>query len=263
MVLCSHVYLLLRYDLPPLTLQPTEIDSAHWVSIRVLGSSSLRTVERCDVFERLSLQANWVTRGFLRTFFGQMLFGATQLLPTESIYCNPMSGRFPDPIMWTNRESFLFWRMMGSRILKRSGPGILRPPLLLWGLTYGIVADFLGPLYPKEASKFWKWPTFSYWDFRFAAWVCSINFRRRKMKELIWRNDKLLSEKLYNQGEIGAHSFSIDTVTREGQSRVMSSSIVDIMLDGYLDRLRKAIIISVIIRVVLMGILTYLLTGSI
>ena len=144
MVLCPYVHLVMRYDLPPLTLQPAEVKSAHWVSFRALMSPHLRTFERQDVSDRFFRQGNLFTRRILRSMVGQLLFTARTLVPTESSHSRSLSDYAPAAktehywIQTLTSQLHLKWQ--GHRSLA-SGHG---PPLVLWGLTYGILANLFG-----------------------------------------------------------------------------------------------------------------------
>ena len=144
MVLCPYVHLVMRYNLAPLTLQPAEVKSAHWVSFRALMSPHLRTFERQDVSDRFFRQNYLLTRRILRSMVGQLLFTARTLVPTESSHSRPVSDYAPaaktrnDWIQILNNRLNLKWRGYPSVV---SGH---EPPLVLWGLTYDIVANLLG-----------------------------------------------------------------------------------------------------------------------
>jgi hypothetical protein len=48
-----------------------------------------------------------------------------------------------------------------STTAQPDGEGAYPSPLLLWGLTLGILADFLDMLPPHQAVQLWKYPTFT------------------------------------------------------------------------------------------------------
>ena len=143
MVLCPYVHLTMRYDLPPMTLQPSEVKSAHWVSFRALMSPHLRTLERQDVSERFFRRGNLLTRRILRSMVGQLLFTARKLVPAESSYARSLSDYKPS-MARPGRMQALTNQLRLPWQKPRSGPLGDDPTLVLWGLTYGIVANFLG-----------------------------------------------------------------------------------------------------------------------
>ena len=144
MVLCPYVHLVMRYDLPPLTLQPAEVKSAHWVSLRALMSPHLRTFERQDVSDRFFRQGNLFPRRILRSMVGQFLFTARTLVPTESSHSRPVSDFAPAPKSRNDRIETLASQLHLKWQGRRSVISGQDPPLVLWGLTYGILANLLG-----------------------------------------------------------------------------------------------------------------------
>ena len=144
MVLCPYVHLLMRYDLPPLILQPAEVKSAHWVSFRALMSPHLRTFERQDVSDRFFPQGNLFTRRILRSMVGQLLFTARILVPTESSHSRFVSDYAPAAKTRTDRIQTLISQLHRKWQGCRSVASGHDPPLVLWGITYGILANLLG-----------------------------------------------------------------------------------------------------------------------
>lgn len=188
MVLCPYIFLLLRHDIPPLTLQPTEVHSAHWVSLHALFAHSLRTYVNCDVSERLNKYNSTFARYFLRLLFGKMRFSATQLMPTDSLWCSS-SFLAPPPPPPTTTNYVMKNLILGILEFTTTNKPLplpqQHPPLILWGLTLGMIADFLGPLFSSSGvPNFWTWPTFSSWDYRLAVWLFTWAFRAKKLREL-------------------------------------------------------------------------------
>lgn len=108
-----------------------------------------------------------------------MRFGATQLMPTESLWCSSFLSPSAPPRPSTSHIKNLPLGILAS-ITATNPPQ--HPPLLLWGLTLGMIADFLGPL-SSGVPDFWTWPTFSSWDYRLAVWLFTYSFRARKLRE--------------------------------------------------------------------------------
>lgn len=243
MVLCPFVFLLLRHDIPPLILQPTEVKSAHWVPVRALVSKCLGSFERCDVSERLSGSDTGIMRFFLRALLGQMLFSATQLIPSESLHCSSIPDFLPIGRSPPSQPPSPLQHIKAC--LAMSSPH--ERPLLLWGLTLGIVTDFLRPLYSDGASNFW--PTFSPWDLRCTVWLFTYSFRARKLREL--RVDGGLSQRGPTDNSaaelngVDLDTFSASSVTPQ---KILPSSTAMNMLDGYYDLLKKAVIMTLLLR---------------
>lgn len=247
MVLCPFVFLLLRHDIPPLILQPTEVNSAHWVPVRALLSTSLRTFERCDVSDRWSGPVNGPMRFFLGAMFGQMLFSATQLIPTESLHCSSVPDFLPNERSPTPQPSSLIHHIKACLAMNSSPACTSQRPLLLWGLTLGIVTDFLRPLHSDGALKFW--PTFSPWDLRFTVWLVTYFFRARKLRELLVDGCKSQSGQA-NSSAAEFNGFDLDTFSASPVTpqKVLPSSTAGKLLDGYYNLLKKAVIITLLLR---------------
>ncbi|MCJ1225856.1 hypothetical protein MMC12_002505 [Toensbergia leucococca] len=244
MVLCPFVYLMMRDDVPSLNLQSSEVDSSHWVPISVLLSPALRTHERADVSDRLAAQGGQSTRFFLRATLGHMLFAAVELSPSESVYCNlskdPNSNnQRPTPTTGVPGKILAWWSA-------RSASGGTR--LLLWGLTLGIMTDFLELLPPHDAPNLWTWPTFSHWDVRFILWLMTYSFRMRKMRLVVLDNQAESfkadpGDETSQSSEVTWTEFS--TQLRKGSP----ASTIGQMLDGYYVFVRKAIFLALFLRI--------------
>lgn len=264
MVLCPFVYLLMRHDIPPLALQPTEVNSAHWVPVRALISSSLKASVRCDVSERLKKHDNLTTRLFLRAMFGQMLFGATQLIPTESLYCNSSPEFLPDTHDLTSKIPALFKKIKIYLAIKSAPPAGPQQPLLLWGLTLGITADFLGSFHENGPSNFWSWPSFSQWDYRFAIWLLTYNFRTRKLRELHMNSSQFngVNPKCGAVELSGLDAGAFSASVLQKQEKVPPFSAVGKMLDGYYNLVVKAVLMTLLIRLSLVALVIILMKQS-
>lgn len=275
MVLCPYIFLLLRHDIPPLNLQPTEVHSAHWVSLRALFAHSLRTHGNCDVSERLNKYNSTFARYFLRLLFGQMRFSATRLMPTESLWCSSSFLSSPPPPTTTTYVIKNF--ILGISEFTTTNPPPLpqHPPLILWGLTLGMIADFLGPL-SSGVPNFWTWPTFSSWDYRLAVWLFTWAFRARKLCELRTadggggNNNDRRREISTQFSDLDGATFCASTTTEnqaeekdeagvEGEQE-KRASVVGKMLDGYFDRAMLAAALVLFFR---LGLTTVFLFASI
>ncbi|KAF2660255.1 nudix family hydrolase-like protein [Lophiostoma macrostomum CBS 122681] len=183
MVLCPYVYLLTSPTPPPQRLQPTEVASTHWVSLRALLSPALRTHEYADVSNRLAKSELGIKRWFLQAMLSKMMFAAIRLVPSSSTYCSSIPGFVPEG---PAAPSTPFGKI--RQLFTGSGSGSAhtsrQPPLLLWGLTLGVISDFLEHIPPHNALELWTYPTFTNWDVRFTMWVLSYGFRKRKAVEM-------------------------------------------------------------------------------
>ena len=160
MVLCPFVFLLTDAAPPALHLQPTEVASAHWVPLRLLLDPALRTTEACDVGDRLARRAGHALSAVLRVALGRMQYSAVRLWPSMSVY-SPFGADFMAPVVARK------WAA----------------PLVLWGLTLGVVEDFVDMLPPVgEALRLWRWPTFSAPDVRFVVALMARGLKQRNME---------------------------------------------------------------------------------
>jgi hypothetical protein len=193
MILCPYIFLLTSPS-PRLRLQPTEVASAHWVPLRYLLHPSMRTYESADVSSRLSNQAQGTLYSlFLKYSLGRMLFSAVKLVPTETVFCPDSPGFGPEltsPAPRTTLQRLTAvpatLTQYSKSLLTLSAPASSSTdrPLLLWGLTLGVIADFLELLPPHDALSLWTYPTFSAPDVRLAIWGLSYHFRAEKARRL-------------------------------------------------------------------------------
>lgn len=185
MVLCPYVFLLTNPHIAPLRLQPTEVASTHWVPLSALLSADQRTISYEDVSNRLANQETGVKRWMLRAMLGQMEFAAIRLLPAESLYSTNSPAETKD--RGSELATFYSARNPVTKLLDRHRKPLPAPqyqPLLLWGLTLGVMADFLDMLPPHNALELWSYPTFTPWDVRLAIWAMSYKFKQRKLADL-------------------------------------------------------------------------------
>lgn len=238
MVVCPFVYLQMRYDLPPLALQPSEVHSAHWVPLMGLLSPSLRKEVRCDVSDRFRGRTTPFMKMALRAVLGQLVFGAVQLKPTETLYSNRIL------------EGDLTSTSFGSRVanvLKRNQSDPDEQPLLLWGLTLGIMGDLLELIDRPATSKLWSWPTFSPWDIRIVIWLLNRRFQSRKIRELTItstpgtpQTDDIRIDGLDNT----TYSTSVKRQMKGSEAGIAGM----MLLAGYTDRLRGAVVVALLMR---------------
>ncbi|KAI6967373.1 hypothetical protein KC318_g10116 [Hortaea werneckii] len=192
MVLCPYVFLLTTPHIPPLRLQPTEVAATHWVPLRSLQSPAQRTVAFEDVSSRLANQETGVKKWMLSLILGKMMFAAINLLPTESLHSAETPAPDTGVQLQDNRHvqepsplSIPGLRKTFSQLTNPDpNPPKQDSPLLLWGLTLGVISDFLDLIPPHNALELWTYPTFSPLDVRFIVWLMTYRFKQRKRAEL-------------------------------------------------------------------------------
>lgn len=246
MVLCPFVYLALRHDLPPLALQPAEVHSAHWVALRGLLAPSLRTVERWDISKGSLRQRGHIAQTVIRATAGNMLFGGIKLISTESLYCSSTRGFIPEarsPATWTESATHMISNIFTGDCTRRIEND---RSLILWGLTMGIMADFLEMLDMHGTSKLWYWPTFSPYDLRAMISLLTYRFRLQKLRELTTTTGRP------GPNDVRVSGFDGTTFTTSAmrQSTGSESGIAGgLLLEGYFDRLFKALYVALFARV--------------
>ncbi|KAL4928277.1 NUDIX hydrolase [Aspergillus undulatus] len=262
MVLCPYVFLLTGCDSPVLELQPDEVASTHWVSLNVLLSPSSRTVEHVDMTQRLASIGGLMARLASRTMMGYMQFSAIRLSPTESLQdvtnLKRSIATAPSATWLQKRKSMLCGSQHGS---------IQPPPLLLWGLTLGILADFLDMLPPHTAVQLWNYPNFTALDLRLLVNALTYQLRKRNMHQVRFGARPRPSDTAID-GETAALPVEVQEKGEDDRNKVGigglgvgryygtsdkspdgSAYAVGIMLRGYYQRIRVALYIFVAWRV--------------
>lgn len=263
MVLSPFVFLTTRGDSPTLRLQPTEVASTHWVSLRHLLSPSSRTVEYVDVASRYAKRAGRLSHLAFRTFMGFMQFSAIRLTPTESLLCNSTPEFFSDEEEYEQSQS-LTQRLAAWCWGSPAHSTGQNRPLLLWGLTLGILADFLDMLPPHTAVLLWNYPTFTPPDLRLIVSLLTYRLRKRNILQV---TSGARPNNTAVDGQTAAWSVTADSHDNNqvgigglGVGRYYGSSdkgndgksyAVGIMLKGYYERLRVALHIFIAWRVAL------------
>jgi hypothetical protein len=252
MVLCPFVFLYTKPDIPPLNLQPTEVASTHWVPLRVLLSPSVRTYEYADTSDRFARQGGFVVRALLRSMLGLMRFSAVRLIPSESLYCSSTAEFFPQGTVPENTKPSLPRRLYDWYLGDHAGSPEPARPLLLWGLTLGILADFLNQLPPHNAVRLWSYPTFTSFDIRFVINILTARLKRRNLARVQGGNQTAIdseTEAVAPSGDnpwfIGGLSDGMECSKGSNDSR---SYAVGILLDGYYDTARRGVWIALAAR---------------
>ena len=254
MVLAPYVYLVTDPALPPLRLQPTEIASAHWVPVRALLTRSLYTYETANASDRFAKRGGALVKYGMRAFLGHMLFGAVRLTPSESVYSTLVPGFIPPAENSTIEQ-------LGSSVPSLlfghypvPGAGATDKPLLLWGLTHGIIVDLLR-LLPGEKENVlgsWRWPTFSAPDIRFMVWLVSWKFRREKFRgaSADVKGPYMVIEEGFASKDDGEEKVSEGLKMSEGKSATgfPQHSAVHYMLHGYFDLIQRGLWVSLALR---------------
>ncbi|MCJ1259752.1 hypothetical protein MMC24_007591 [Lignoscripta atroalba] len=247
MVLCPFVYLITSFELPPLQLQPSEVGSVHWVSLRALLHPALRTFEYCDVSDRLTRQGGSLARGVLRAFLGQMMFAAVRLVPTESLFCSSITTFLPAEDTDRPANTTVTASIVNSLFKHGTSQARSDRPLLLWGLTNGVLVDLLKLLPPHDTSALWTWPSFSPWDIRVIIWLVTYRFRKHKLSVVGLSCDNatpIIEEGLDAVGNSRKQSVRGSAIRQSGSQ----SGAIGQMIDGYYDLVRRAVLISLILR---------------
>jgi len=258
MVLCPYIFLMTGRTVPPVQPQPTEVAAIHWVPLRALLSPTTRTREYVDISSRLAKQGGPVIRQLLRIFMGKMMFSAVNLIPSESVYASSIPGFVPEkggdapgPVSG--------WAQAPYGIPHSSQSLAFQQPLLLWGLTLGVLADFLDMLPPHNALKLWRYPTFTTPDLRLLVYLFTRSLRKNNAGDLsagTWPN----------QTAVDATTQAIAVAVSETEPTPSTHNRVGIgglgvgsdprhavgkMLSGYYERINVAIAVFLAYRTIL------------
>lgn len=268
MVLCPFIHLLMRFDTGPLSLQPTEVHSAHWVSLRALLSPQLSTFIGSDVSGRLHRSGSYFARGLARILFGRILVKAIDLVPTESVYCSSGSDFLPPG----HRPSINGFVKSPHWLSGNTGWQKPSQQLVLWGLTLGnsaqpskcliwwltclgVMSDFLRAHPSCNVPDLWAWPTLSPVDYQFFIWLSTYTYRRQKTRDLESKTvttDTVggRTTKLSGPGEIDNTTFTI--LKSQSQKGIQDSDLLEV-LGGYYDRAKTAVFLTLALRLGLGG----------
>lgn len=257
MVLCPYIFLYTTKTTPPLKPSPDEVASVHWVPLRALLSPNLRTREYVNTASRMAKQGGPVLQCILRLLVGRMMLSAVKLVPAESVYATSVPGFIPAAGATT-----FSGLAEGAFGIPASNTGLAHlQPLMLWGLTLGVLADFLDMLPPYNAVKLWKYPTFTPPDLRAFVWAFTYSMRKNNAHDLSagtwpYKNRRRRA----SQTAMDATSFA--SAVTEGEPTKMSGQGVGIegsaignpqdlvgrLLEGYYHRMNIAVIAFLIYR---------------
>ena len=258
MVLCPFIFIWTSPTSPSLLLQPTEVAATHWVPLRALLSSSLRTRELVDISSRFGKKDGPVLRYMLRFMLGKMMFSAVRLIPSESVFASSIPGFIPDPQKKLTLFSGLARGSFGV-------PSSTTPsgPLLLWGLTLGILADLLEMLPPHNAIELWQYPTFTSPDLRLLVYLFTYKLRQdnaRHLSDGTWPSQTAVdaSTAAVAVSEAEPHQTKPNEVGVGGLGAGSKPSYtLSLMLSGYYERVNVAIAVFLAMRVAAAGSLGY------
>jgi hypothetical protein len=195
-----------------------------------------------------------------------MQFSAVRLLPAETVQCTSIPGFVPDD--QSGKGLSLLQRFKSWTLSNQADSGDLNRPLLLWGLTLGILADFLDMLPPHNTVQQWKYPTFTAPDLRFIVSILTYNLRKRNMRMVksgARTSDTALDADTaalsvtpgsniskHDDNEVGIGGLGVGRYYGPSDRASDGTSYaVGIMLRGYYQRLRVAIYVFLAWRVTL------------
>jgi 8-oxo-dGTP pyrophosphatase MutT (NUDIX family) len=279
MVLCPYVYLLTSPEYPAQRLQPDEVASSHWVPLKALLSPELRTFEYADVSARLAKSELGIKKWFLQAMLSKMMFAAIRLLPSNSTFCATIPGFIPPSTSTSSSSSSSPSNLPFFLSNPESNSAALRQhPLLLWGLTLGVVSDFLEHIPPHNALELWTYPTFTNWDVRLWMWALSYRFRKRKAVEMSSaalatslppsRDEGSIGTATDDAGELEAGVHVTEKPGEVGMAglgvgrhwgrraranMVARGAAVNEMLEGYYPIVRRAVATALVCRILVVG----------
>ena len=268
MVLCPFVFIYTSKTVPPLKPSPAEVASVHWVPLRALLSPKLRTCEYVDTASRMAKPGGPVLQFVLRCLVGRMMLSAVKLVPSESVFASSVPGFIP-----SEGESMFSGLAEGAFGIPSSNQGLAHlQPLMLWGLTLGVLADFLDMLPPYNAVRLWRYPTFTPPDLRVFVWLFTYSMRKNNAHDLsagTWPYRNRSRKRRASQTAMDATSYA-SAVTEAEPMRLQnevgiagssngqnSQDSVGRLLEGYYHRLNIAVVTFLGYRIALGSTMAY------
>ena len=258
MVICPYMFLWTSSKSPSLKLQPAEIAATHWVPLAALLSPSLRTQQLADFSDRLFHQRGAFVKTLARCIIGKMSFSAIRLIPSESLFSTTPSDFDSSEIQSRlSNTAALSWLNPVSSLLSKSSLPPTSPPLHLWGLTLGILADFLDQFPPHDAVKLWTYPTFTPPDLQFLIWIMTYSKRQQNARSLNEGSRTPARQRRYSTGPANQTAVDATTAalavedTKPGISAAAAAGrnhAIGALLDGYYDRIKVAMIAFLVWR---------------
>jgi hypothetical protein len=192
-----------------------------------------------------------------------MRFSAIRLIPSESLHCTSTAEFFsPDDSSRVEVQQSIPARLYSWYLGDHAGSSDRTRPLLLWGLTLGMLADFLDQLPPHNAVKLWSYPTFTSLDVRTIINILTAPLKCRnqaRLEQLGVQNTAMDSETqavaATQTGEIEGldNPWFIGGMTAGVEPSVMGKNAgkkyaVGVMLEGYYDLARRGVWIAAFMR---------------
>lgn len=267
MVLCPYIFLHTSKNTPRLKPSPAEVASVHWVPLRALLSPKLRTREYVDTASRMAKPGGPVLQLILRLLLGKMMLSAVKLVPSESVFASSAPGFIP-----IEGESAFTGLAEGAFGIPSSNQGLAHlQPLMLWGLTLGVLADFLDMLPPYNAIRLWNYPTFTPPDLRLFVWIFTYSMRKKNAHDLNAGTWPYKRRRRASQTamDVTSHAVAVteaEPITLEGQNAVgiegsgVGSNPKDHvarLLEGYYSRMNWAIAAFLIYRTAIGSVALY------
>jgi hypothetical protein len=134
-------------------------------------------------------------------------------------------------------------------------------PILLWGLTLGVLADFLDMLPPHNAVALWRYPTFTVPDLKFLVWIFTRRLRKNNAGDLsagTWPSNTAADAG--TQAIAVTEGEPVSVVQKEGDANTVgisglgvgsrSNDALSRLLVGYYDRVNVALAVFFAYRTV-------------
>ena len=271
MVLCPFIFLITEYSIPPLKLQPSEVASAFWVPLRVLLSKSHRRFKELRLSPQLAKMELNIPEAYSHGIPGALKCAGIHLVPSESHYSASL-------------DSSNQFKKEGSEASLAVRAAEAQGPIVLWGLTFGVLMDLLERLPPYDALNLWTYPSFTSWHIQAALWIFTFVYHQRKRRALKstsvphfshlqrtgqFRKGKGSDERFAETGDENGDEndmlrgesgmMNSDTVTpaqrSDGSMKQTASQEVEARLMDYYTPLRRAIFAHAVLRLMVMTLL--------
>jgi hypothetical protein len=214
------VFLWTCAEVTPLKLQASEVAAAFWVPLASLLAKENRIHHPVDVSDRMAGQNSKKLRTFFRWMFGEMYFSAIRLQPSS-----------------------IQKSEVGKDIAKDdSAKMISSDDLILWGITYGVLAVMLDALPPHDFIESFDLPSFKSLDYIFMVrFFSKTHIARQRLQILQPRTSRLsTSKEVYNY----------------------QPSAVELLIRGYYRFARRAVFWVLILRLLFIIVALYVLVVS-
>ncbi|KAK6498548.1 hypothetical protein TWF481_011136 [Arthrobotrys musiformis] len=225
MVLCPYVFLWTKDDIPGFKLEAAEVAAAFWIPIHFLLDDKHKTDHPVNVSDRVASSTSQLLKPFFNVALGPMYFSAVHLKPDEVSHSTTAirNGTTAEAVSVAERD-----QGMGD--------------LMLWGITYAVLADMLDFLPPFNFVESFQYPFFKGWDFKSLVWILSRGYRRSRKEDLM---EYKFSDVIGMRAVSGSPN-----VQNTQEARI---SIVDHLIKGYYGFVRRAAYATVTIRLIAFG----------